>query len=88
MGVALYRGGDSAFPADPRFRVQAPSRVAPGLAPEPWAILLFVLASAAFSTLGAGAATRAGTVAWFLWVAYVGVLLIQEAERSRVRTAV
>ena len=56
--------------------------------PSLGAILLFVLASAAFSTLGAGAATRAGTVAWFLWVAYVGVLLIQEAERSRVRTAV
>ena len=51
-------------------------------------ILLIVLANAAFSTLGDGAATRAGTVAWFLWVAYVGVLLIQAAERSRVRTAV
>ena len=51
-------------------------------------ILLIVLANAVFSTLGDGAATRAGTVAWFLWVAYVGVLLIQAAERSRVRTAV
>jgi len=54
----------------------------------PVLILLIVLANAVFSTLGDGAATRAGTVAWFLWVAYVGVLLIQAAERSRVRTAV
>jgi Protein of unknown function (DUF998) len=49
---------------------------------------LIILANVVFSTLGAGAATRAGTVAWFLWVAYLGVLLIREAERSRVRTAV
>lgn len=49
---------------------------------------LIILANVVFSALGTGAATRAGTVAWFLWVAYLGVLLIQEAERSRVRTAV
>lgn len=49
---------------------------------------LIILANVVFSTLGTGAATRAGTVAWFLWVAYLGVLLLREAERSRVRTAV
>jgi Protein of unknown function (DUF998) len=47
-----------------------------------------IVANVVFSTLGDGAATRAGTFVWFLWVAYLGVLLIQKAERSRVRTAV
>jgi Protein of unknown function (DUF998) len=47
-----------------------------------------IVANVIFSVLGDGAATRAGTVVWFLWLAYLGVLLIQEAERSRVRTPV
>jgi hypothetical protein len=33
-----------------------------------------------FSTLGAGAATRAGTMIWFLWVAYLGVRLLAGGE--------
>jgi hypothetical protein len=41
-----------------------------------------------FSALGAGAATRAGTFIWFVWVAFVGVMLLRAAERSRVRTEV
>jgi hypothetical protein len=40
-----------------------------------------VLGNAVFSTLGAGAATRAGTLIWFLWLAYVGALMITEAAR-------
>jgi hypothetical protein len=47
-----------------------------------------IVANVIFSVLGDGAATRAGTVVWFAWLAYLGVLLIQEAERSRVRTPV
>jgi hypothetical protein len=47
-----------------------------------------LVANVVFSTLGNGAATRAGTVVWFLWVAYLGVLLIRKGEESRVRTAV
>jgi Protein of unknown function (DUF998) len=47
-----------------------------------------ILANVVFSTLGDGAATRAGTLVWFAWLAYVGVLLIQMAERGRVRTEV
>ena len=47
-----------------------------------------LVANVIFSILGNGAATRAGTVVWFAWLAYLGVLLIQEAERSRVRTPV
>ena len=39
-----------------------------------------VLGNAVFSTLGAGAATRAGTLIWFVWVAYVGSCMIMEAE--------
>jgi hypothetical protein len=47
-----------------------------------------ILANVVFSILGAGAATRAATLVWFAWLAYVGVLLIQMAERGRVRTEV
>lgn len=56
--------------------------------PSLLAIPAVFLGNAVFSVFGAGAATRAGTFVWFLWVAYIGVLLIQKAERSRVRTAV
>jgi Protein of unknown function (DUF998) len=45
-----------------------------------------ILGNVIFSTLGAGAATRAGTMIWFLWVAYLGVRLLQEAESGGVRT--
>jgi Protein of unknown function (DUF998) len=47
-----------------------------------------ILANAVFSTLGAGAATRAGSTLWALWVAYLGVLMFRNAEGGRVRTAV
>jgi uncharacterized protein DUF998 len=47
-----------------------------------------IVANVVFSVLGNGAATRAGTLVWFLWLAYLGALLIQEGERSRVRTPV
>src|SRR5262245_5172652 len=52
------------------------------------ALPAIILANVAFSALGNGAATRAGTFVWFLWLAYVGVLLIQTGKRSRVRTEV
>jgi Protein of unknown function (DUF998) len=47
-----------------------------------------VVANVVFSVLGAGAATRAGTFVWFVWVAFLGGMLLRAAERSRVRTAV
>ena len=40
-----------------------------------------LLANAAFSAVGDGAATRAGTTVVFLWIAFVGVRLIQKAGR-------
>jgi Protein of unknown function (DUF998) len=40
-----------------------------------------VLTNAAFSTVGSGAATRAGTVVAFLWIAFVGLRLLQKADR-------
>ena len=39
-----------------------------------------ILANAVFSVLGDGAAVRAGTMAWFAWLAYVGVLLLAQEE--------
>jgi Protein of unknown function (DUF998) len=56
--------------------------------PSLLAIPALFLGNIAFSAVGAGAATRAGTLIWFLWLAYVGVLLIRSAERGRVRTEV
>lgn len=56
--------------------------------PSLLAIPALFLANAVFSVLGAGAATRAGTFVFFLWVAYVGYGLIREAESGGVRTAV
>jgi hypothetical protein len=41
-----------------------------------------IVANVIFSVLGNGAATRAGTVVWFLWLAYVGVLLLAEEEQQ------
>jgi Protein of unknown function (DUF998) len=42
----------------------------------------------AFSAFGDGAAVRATTFVWFLWAAYLGVLLIRKAEGGRVGTEV
>jgi hypothetical membrane protein len=39
-----------------------------------------LVANAAFSAVGSGAATRAGTVVAFLWIAFVGVRLLQKAD--------
>jgi hypothetical protein len=39
-----------------------------------------VVGGVVFSALGAGAATRAGTFIWFVWLAYLGTLLLRAAE--------
>ena len=41
-----------------------------------------VLANIVFSAVGNGAATRAGTVVAFLWIAFVSVRLLQKGDRS------
>ena len=41
-----------------------------------------------FSLVGDGAATRAGAVAWFAWLAFAAVRLLQKAETGGVRTEV
>ena len=41
-----------------------------------------VLANVAFSALGNGAATRAGTVVVFLWIGVISVPLMQKGDRS------
>jgi Protein of unknown function (DUF998) len=45
------------------------------------AVAAIILANAAFSALGNGAATRAGTVVVFLWIAFLGVRLLQKADQ-------
>lgn len=47
-----------------------------------------LLANAIFSIMGDGAATRAGTFVWFVWIAYLGYRVLEEAESGGVRTAV
>jgi hypothetical membrane protein len=46
-----------------------------------------ILASALFSALGDGAATRAGSVVWFGWLAFVALRLLRVADEERHRTA-
>jgi hypothetical protein len=54
----------------------------PTLAAVPGSILVGIL----FSGLGDGAATRATTFAWVLWLAFVAFQLLRKGEGSRVRT--
>jgi Protein of unknown function (DUF998) len=54
--------------------------------PSLLAIPVFIAASVLFSLIGNGASTRAGAVAWFIWLGYVAYELLQKAEVSRVRT--
>jgi hypothetical protein len=46
------------------------------------AVPAIILANVVFSAVGNGAATRAGTVVAFLWIAYVGVRLLQDGDRD------
>jgi hypothetical protein len=46
-----------------------------------------LLANAAFSTIGDGAATRAGTVVAFVWIAFVGAWLLRESAAPSARNA-
>ena len=39
-------------------------------------------ANVVFSAVGNGAATRAGTVVVFLWIAFISVRLLQKGDRS------
>jgi hypothetical protein len=47
--------------------------------PSLLALPAIVLANVAFSAVGDGAATRAGTVVAFVWIAFVGAWLLREA---------
>ncbi len=44
-----------------------------------------ILASAAFGSLGPGAASRAGGLAWFVWLAFVALHLLRVARARAVR---
>jgi hypothetical protein len=46
-----------------------------------------IVANVAFSTIGDGAATRAGTVVFFAWIAFVGAWLLRVSAGARVTTA-
>ena len=54
--------------------------------PSLLAIPVFVAASVLFSLIGDGASNRAGAIAWFVWLAFIAFLLLQEARRAA-RTA-
>jgi hypothetical protein len=41
-----------------------------------------ILANVVFSAIGDGAATRAGTVVVFLWIAFIGLRLLQKGETA------
>lgn len=46
-----------------------------------------ILANVAFSAIGDGAATRAGTVVVFLWIAFIGLRLLQKGDAARAAPA-
>ena len=48
---------------------------------------LVLAVSAAFSILGPGAASRAGSITWFLWLGFVALHGLRLARGDRVRTA-
>jgi hypothetical protein len=52
--------------------------------PTLMAIPLFLVVSVAFSALGDGAATRAGAVAWFLWLGYAAFRLLRVSQRREI----
>jgi hypothetical membrane protein len=51
------------------------------------AVPAIILANIVFSAIGDGAATRAGTVVAFLWIAFVSVRMLQKADQERVPQA-
>lgn len=54
--------------------------------PSLLAIPVFFAVSILASLIGNGAATRAGAVAWFAWLAYVAYELLQRGRKEPVRT--
>jgi Protein of unknown function (DUF998) len=55
--------------------------------PSLLAIPAILLANVIFSTIGDGAATRAGTVVAFVWIAFVGAWLLRVSASARGTTA-
>jgi hypothetical membrane protein len=51
------------------------------------AVPLFIAMSIVFSAFGTGASTRAGAVAWFVWLAFVAFQLLRKRQTSRVTPA-
>jgi Protein of unknown function (DUF998) len=47
------------------------------------AVPVFSAVSIVFSAFGAGASTRAGAVAWFIWLAFIALRLLQRSETVR-----
>jgi hypothetical protein len=50
--------------------------------PSLLALPAIIVANAVFSAVGDGAATRAGTVVAFCWIAFLGAWLLRESSRS------
>jgi hypothetical membrane protein len=51
------------------------------------AVPVFFAASVVFSVIGAGASTRAGAVAWFLWLGFVALRLLNKSDPAAARPA-
>jgi hypothetical protein len=51
------------------------------------AVPIVIATSVLFSIIGNGAATRAASIVWFLWLALVALHTLRVAEEDRVRTA-
>jgi hypothetical protein len=64
-----------------RLRLPAHPLVARLVAADLAAIPAIIAANVVFSTIGDGAASRAGTVVVFLWIAFVGARLLEKGDR-------
>jgi hypothetical protein len=52
------------------------------------AVPFFIAASILGSIVGPGGSTRAGAVAWFVWLGFVAFRLLRKTAEGGVRTAV
>jgi len=50
------------------------------------AVPVVIAVSIVFSAFGAGASTRAGGVAWFIWLAFIALRLLQKSDSRAIVT--